>query len=404
MKGDLVNGLDSIEVILDNCLDQMLLEGKIESHIDLSPEQKNEIDPLLNLASRLNSGKALKPSPDFQNSSRLRLINKIGANSSRVNVGLDRNNIQVYSMKGRFTRSSKISLRFAIGTLVIVLALFVLTGMGLAASENSIPGNFLYPVKIAIEETRLQLTIDQTQALYLRLEFAANRLVEAKLLAKSRDFNHLASCINQYTESTFEIMSRLSSHKDGSQNTHLDTFRSLLYDRLEQDHVLLTELFSQVPDNVKVYIKKALEFTENSQDNVNEVNINQFQNQINLPIEPDGIDLINLPSGEEETNLSPTYSVTVMPRIKSTNPIKNIINSAWAWFENIEFPSFSSYSSTPFPPSTVTPGAIQTLRATSSINPQDRSLSERTRRPTSIPENRPQNPRRTPILTPTPIR
>ncbi|MCC7522714.1 hypothetical protein IT407_02860 [Candidatus Uhrbacteria bacterium] len=51
------------------------------------------------------------------------------------------------------------------------------------ASERSVPGDFLYPIKIASEQTRLALVSDKSDKLKLKTEFVERRVQEIKSIA-----------------------------------------------------------------------------------------------------------------------------------------------------------------------------------------------------------------------------
>ncbi|MDO8583800.1 MAG: DUF5667 domain-containing protein [bacterium] len=72
---------------------------------------------------------------------------------------------------------------------IAVLSVFgVVAGsslMSVSAADNSIPGDLLYPVKLAAEQTRLILTKDKTDKLKLKTEFVGRRVEEIKSLATS---------------------------------------------------------------------------------------------------------------------------------------------------------------------------------------------------------------------------
>ncbi len=71
---------------------------------------------------------------------------------------------------------------------VMATASILLTVMGgsvfsVSASERSIPGDFLYPIKIAAEQTRLALTSDKAEKLKLKSSFVDRRVQEIKTLS-----------------------------------------------------------------------------------------------------------------------------------------------------------------------------------------------------------------------------
>ncbi|HEU0050544.1 MAG TPA: DUF5667 domain-containing protein [Patescibacteria group bacterium] len=70
------------------------------------------------------------------------------------------------------------------------LAVFAIFGvvaggsiMSVSAADNALPGDLLYPVKLAAEQTRLALTKDQTEKLKLKTEFVGRRTQEIKDIA-----------------------------------------------------------------------------------------------------------------------------------------------------------------------------------------------------------------------------
>lgn len=79
------------------------------------------------------------------------------------------------------------------GPMAAVLAVLVIAlGGSIAsvnASERSLPGDWLYPIKIAAEQTRLALTSDKADKLRLKTEFVGRRLEEIKGVAASTGEN-----------------------------------------------------------------------------------------------------------------------------------------------------------------------------------------------------------------------
>ena len=72
--------------------------------------------------------------------------------------------------------------------LAIISMISVVTGGSIAsvsAAERSVPGDLLYPVKLATEQTRLILAKNSTDKLILKTEFVERRGVEIKTIAQS---------------------------------------------------------------------------------------------------------------------------------------------------------------------------------------------------------------------------
>ncbi|MFA4890105.1 MAG: DUF5667 domain-containing protein [Candidatus Paceibacterota bacterium] len=73
----------------------------------------------------------------------------------------------------------------------LIIALIVALGGGgaVAASQNSLPGGILYPVKQITEDVRYTLTINPGSKAILQVEFAAERADEIKAILEGKDTN-----------------------------------------------------------------------------------------------------------------------------------------------------------------------------------------------------------------------
>jgi hypothetical protein len=63
--------------------------------------------------------------------------------------------------------------------------------MGVDASDRSVPGDFLYPIKLASEQTRLALTSDKADRVRLKTEFVDRRVQEMKIIVKAPEKNSI---------------------------------------------------------------------------------------------------------------------------------------------------------------------------------------------------------------------
>lgn len=76
-----------------------------------------------------------------------------------------------------------------IATASIMLTVLGGSILSVSASERSVPGDFLYPIKIASEQTQLALVSDKKDKLKLKTEFVDRRVQEIKTIANSQDAN-----------------------------------------------------------------------------------------------------------------------------------------------------------------------------------------------------------------------
>lgn len=94
------------------------------------------------------------------------------------------------SFKEMFPGTPKVRLSFYLAlrpVAISLMALFVvfLSGFGLVkASENAVPGQFLYTFKRVAEKTQLVLALNQTKKTALRADILSTRLQEAKVLSQ----------------------------------------------------------------------------------------------------------------------------------------------------------------------------------------------------------------------------
>ena len=77
-----------------------------------------------------------------------------------------------------------LSLKPAMASLMVLVFIFF-SGYGtIYAARNTVPGNFLYPVKRLSEKTRMALLFNQSKKTVLRAEILTNRLQEVQILAE----------------------------------------------------------------------------------------------------------------------------------------------------------------------------------------------------------------------------
>lgn len=75
----------------------------------------------------------------------------------------------------------------ALAALSVMVTVFGGSILSVSASDRSLPGDFLYPIKIATEQTRLAFTSGKIEKLKLKSEFVDRRVDEIKTLATVAD-------------------------------------------------------------------------------------------------------------------------------------------------------------------------------------------------------------------------
>ncbi|HVN55103.1 MAG TPA: DUF5667 domain-containing protein [Anaerolineaceae bacterium] len=177
------NEWDRSDKMLDQCLTAMREEGRsVEDCLELYPESAG-VESLLRTAARLQSARALHPAPGFQGEALQRLRRQAKSTSRRQasfwpGPGLER--------KAR-PLSTRAGLRLAPLLAVLIVAALIAAGIGtFTAAAQTLPGDWLYPVKRAQEEVELSLAPGSAAQADLHLAFASRRLSEATALVNKQ--------------------------------------------------------------------------------------------------------------------------------------------------------------------------------------------------------------------------
>lgn len=148
----------NIEEILDRCTERMRAGEGCEEILREHPQEAGELRALLPLAADLQ--RLPDPQPSFA---------AIGALTAKL--GAER---QAAKPRVRF-----FSLPVLARAAAILLFVLVLGWGGVAASSNTVPGDFLYPVKRLTERVQFFLTVNREDKVELRIVFSEERLKEA---------------------------------------------------------------------------------------------------------------------------------------------------------------------------------------------------------------------------------
>jgi len=119
-----------------------------------------------------------------------------------------------------------------------------------SAAERAVPGDFLYPVKLATEQTRLILTKDKSDRLKLKTEFVSRRVIEMKtIVSENRDSR------KERIQEAAEILKR-----------DLDTVKSQLHDVQAESSVAKTVRVAKEVDRVSTAVAQDLKSVKTTLD------------------------------------------------------------------------------------------------------------------------------------------
>ena len=174
-----------VEAALDQCLERMRGGAAVETCLSRYPEYANELRPLLETVTQV--GRVLTPPAsrtaraEGQEQMRAALAKRQEQRErlGPVAFGLR----QVLGGLLAALTSGGLARRPIWQSAVLSLVILIFTGGGLAlaASGYSLPGEALYPMKLARQELRVALTLDPADQTHLQNQFEAQRRQEVGL-------------------------------------------------------------------------------------------------------------------------------------------------------------------------------------------------------------------------------
>ena len=190
--------------IIDQCV-SLLRSGTASTeeilarYPDLPPNQQEELSAALWLA---NSAPYFNPRHEFVQESKVRLLTRI--RQERRNRALLHRQSPATLARLISLLSIRHSFKYALALAVIVL--FTVSSTGVAyASQSSLPGDFLYPVKLSIEDARLSVSLSPVGDARLRKEFARERLEEIQSLVAAERYDQLSAATENYDRQVSQI-------------------------------------------------------------------------------------------------------------------------------------------------------------------------------------------------------
>lgn len=162
--------MSDIENILDLCLEKIRTGVPLDKVLAEYPEQAAELKPLLLVAARVEAAPRPEPGADAAYPALLQVLKHL---PGRGGPG-------VLSWWNRLFRPQFVFARAM--SLVLIFALLSWSAVGVSA--NTLPGDLLYPVKLAAEQVQFALTVRPEGKAELRLTFSEQRMRE--VLARYR--------------------------------------------------------------------------------------------------------------------------------------------------------------------------------------------------------------------------
>ena len=349
------------EKILQSCLD-LILTGQetLDSVLARYPEQADMLRPQLeSLLWLRNINQELDPRPGFVAASRRRLVAKI--QQERV-----AERVEDLAPKSDFF-SLFLSRRFAtplIVALVLLISFYVASNGFNLASQNAIPGDRLYAVKIIFEKAALAVSRDHASDAELRVEFTHRRSEEIYRLVAEGRYEFIPETVKSFENEVGQTI--ISLNQVASQND--DQARQIageLEDYLNHQRAILAGLIQNAPVNAGPAIAAAIQASVKGSRDARGVGSGS----------PPTSTLIPPPRPTEPPAPTPT------PRPTSTRP--PVWTPTSAPTETPEPTSTRPPTHTPWPTSTPSPEPTDTPRPAPTDTPAPTNTATETPTPTS---------------------
>lgn len=149
------------------------------------------------------------------------------------------------------------SLAWAAASILLAVAL-LLGGTGVAyASQNALPAEALYPVKIAIEDLQLSFSSDDAVDAYLLLQFIQRRVNEMTALAEQGRFEAIPIPVARYNDNLQRLAAIVSSFIERN-DPRAQELISQLAKALTENEVSLSTLLETVPASARTDLELAI--------------------------------------------------------------------------------------------------------------------------------------------------
>lgn len=207
------------EDILETCIAAIERRDQtVEECLARYSDQRDQLEPLLRLAVRLQLARSVAAPPEFHQVAALRMQNLVAASPRQPRQSsIGRNPASGFAKMLNNRRLSPIAVAFSGLILILLLA----ASGTVYASNRALPGDPLYPVKTAAERIQLTLAFSQETSAELQLDFAGRRLEEAARLVDKEQPEQAQSALASYVRQVEAALAALEAADDLSQERRL---------------------------------------------------------------------------------------------------------------------------------------------------------------------------------------
>ncbi len=241
---------DRIEDVLVQCIEDIKANrSSLDECLEMYPHLRERLEPLLRIALDIREPPNLKPSPHFKTEARVWLMNEISLEQSAGKRLWSRFSSQLRPMLA-ISRFSMAGVAIA-----VVLALSA-AGWGVAyASQDSLPGDTLYGLKLFTEQVRMTTPGDDTARAERALRFADIRIGEMEALAGKSRPDDLGRPANRYGDAMDTVHARLERAAAAGFST--GNLTASVAEATSRHISVLDVIYDMVPDQAKPAVAHA---------------------------------------------------------------------------------------------------------------------------------------------------
>ena len=249
--------MKKFEDILAESIDDIKADkASVEDCLGRYPSMREQLEPLLRIALEIRKPPTGKPSPSFKVKARVRLMDRIHAREGETRWPWRRR----HSWLRPVAYVKRLSMSMAGVILVIVLTLSAV-GAGTAyASRSSLPGDALYPIKLATEQAGMMLMGDVVARAERALSFANKRVREIEALAEKGRPQDLDLAVERYGYALNVTL--VEVEQAGGRGLATENITALVAEATARHLLVLDDVWDMVPDQVKTAIAHARNMSE----------------------------------------------------------------------------------------------------------------------------------------------
>ncbi len=236
---------EEFEQILDECINRLLQGESLEQCLQRYPAQAKQLEPLLQTALDVQEASAVEPRPEFKAQAKRQMRSLLHTKKQKRQPA----RLPFFGWMPRWATA------VAIALFIVILA----GGGTVTASSNSLPGDFLYPVKLGRENIQLALTFSELGKARLHSEFASRRADEMANLMGRGDFMRIEGLSDRFDARMQRIEDFAARFRqDGPLNeARADEFKQRLRQGAANDMIMLEEVERRAPQYMRMAIAHA---------------------------------------------------------------------------------------------------------------------------------------------------